>query len=130
MYSVLDIAFKLAQWLPITCSFNICLLVPKPIVPSKLKRGFCEFCEIFQNTFTARKVSKYGVFSGPCFPAFGLNTERCSVFFRIQSKCGKILTRKNSLFGHFSCEAVICSRTSPDDCFCLVSLLLTYRKFI
>ena len=26
--------------------------------------------------FTARKVSKYGVFSGPYFPTFGLNTER------------------------------------------------------
>ena len=25
---------------------------------------------------TAWKVSKYGVFSGPYFPAFGLNTER------------------------------------------------------
>ena len=23
---------------------------------------------------TASKVSKYGVFSGPCFPVFGLNT--------------------------------------------------------
>ena len=26
----------------------------------------------------------------------------CSVFFRIQSECEKIRTRKNSLFGHFS----------------------------
>ena len=25
--------------------------------------------------FTARKVSKYGVFSGPYFPVFGPNTE-------------------------------------------------------
>ena len=24
--------------------------------------------------FTAWKVSKYGVISGPCFPVFGLNT--------------------------------------------------------
>ena len=28
----------------------------------------------YQNTFTAWKVSKYGVFSGPYFPVFGLNT--------------------------------------------------------
>ena len=28
---------------------------------------------------TARKVSKYGVFSGPYFPAFELNTEKYSV---------------------------------------------------
>ena len=32
-------------------------------------------------------------YSGPCFPAFGLNTERYSVSIRIQSECGKIRTR-------------------------------------
>ena len=59
---------------------------------------------------TAWKVSKYGVFSGPYFPAFGLNTERYSISLRIQSKCGKIRTRKNSVFGHFSrsgCECLL-----------------------
>ena len=35
------------------------------------------------------KVSKYGVFSGPYFPLFGLNTEIYSVNLRIQSKSGK-----------------------------------------
>ena len=29
-------------------------------------------------TYTACKVSNYGLFSGPYFPAFGLNTERYS----------------------------------------------------
>ena len=33
-------------------------------------------------------------FSGPYFPAFGLNTERYSLSLRIQSKCGKIRTTK------------------------------------
>ena len=33
-------------------------------------------------------------FSGPDFPAFGLTTEIYSVNLRIQSKCGKIRTRK------------------------------------
>ena len=33
-------------------------------------------------------------FSGPYFSAFGLNTERYGVFLHIQSKCGKIRTRK------------------------------------
>ena len=33
-------------------------------------------------------------FSGPYFPAFGLNTERYSVSLHIQSKCGKIRTKK------------------------------------
>ena len=51
---------------------------------------------------TAWKVSKYGVFSGRYFPAFGLNTERYSVSVRIQPECGKIQTRKNSVFEHFS----------------------------
>ena len=42
------------------------------------------------------------VFSGPHFPAFGLNTEIYSVNLCIQSKYRKIRTRKNSVFGHFS----------------------------
>ena len=47
-------------------------------------------------------MSKYGVFSGPCFPVFGLNTEVYGVNLRIQSEYRKIRTRKNSVFGHFS----------------------------
>ena len=42
-------------------------------------------------TSTAWRVSKYGVFSGPYFPAS----------LRIQSECGKIWTRKNFVFWHF-----------------------------
>ena len=44
------------------------------------------------------KVLKYGVISGPYFPALGLNTER-------YSECGEIQTRNNSVFGHFSRSA-------------------------
>ena len=33
-------------------------------------------------------------FSGPYFPAFGQNKERYSLCLCIQSKCGKIWTRK------------------------------------
>ena len=47
-------------------------------------------------------MSKYGVFTGPCFPVFGLNTEIYGVNLRIQSEYRKIRTRKNSVFGHFS----------------------------
>ena len=54
-------------------------------------------------------MCKYGVFSGPYFPAFGLNTERYSVSLRIQSECGKIRTRKDSVFGHFSRSDVLSS---------------------
>ena len=54
---------------------------------------------------TGWKVSKYGVFFDPYFLAFGLNTERYEVSLHIQSKCGKIRTRKNSVFGHISHSA-------------------------
>ena len=33
------------------------------------------------------------LYSGPYFPAFGLNTERYKVSLLIQSECGKIRTR-------------------------------------
>ena len=51
---------------------------------------------------TKWKVSKYGVFSGPYFPSFGLNTVIYSAHLRIQSKYRKIRTRKDSPFGRFS----------------------------
>ena len=51
---------------------------------------------------TAWKVSKYGVFSGPYFPIFGLDTEIFGVNLRIQSEYRKIRTRGNSIYGHFS----------------------------
>ena len=51
---------------------------------------------------TAWKVSKYGVFSGPSFPAFTLNTKRYFISLRIQSKCRETRTRKNSVFRHIS----------------------------
>ena len=56
---------------------------------------------------TGWKVSKYAVFSGMYFPAFGVNLERYSVSLCIQSKCGKMQTRANPLFGHFSHSATL-----------------------
>ena len=53
------------------------------------------------------KSVQNGVYSGPYFPAFGLNTKIYAVNLRIQSKCGKIRTRKNSVFGHFSRSEMI-----------------------
>ena len=46
-------------------------------------------------------MSEYRVFSGPCFPIYGLNMEIYGVNLRIQSKYGKIRTRKNSVLEHF-----------------------------
>ena len=37
-------------------------------------------------------------FSGPYFPAFGMNTEKYGVSLSIQSKCGEIRTRKPDTF--------------------------------
>ena len=45
-------------------------------------------------------------YSGPYFPAFGLNTERYSVALRIQSECGKIRTRITPNMDTF--DAVCC----------------------
>ena len=45
-------------------------------------------------------MSKYGVFSGPCFPTFGLSRERY-VSLRILSECGKIRTRKTPYLDTF-----------------------------
>ena len=61
----------------------------------------------FDEIIIARKVSKYGVFSGPYFPVFGLNTEIYGVILRIHSEHRKIRTRKNSLFGHFPRNVVV-----------------------
>ena len=55
-----------------------------------------------QDPFTAWKVSKYGVFSGPSFPVFGLKTEiysKSPYSVRIQENKDQ---KKNSAFGHFS----------------------------
>ena len=41
-------------------------------------------------------------YSGQYFPAFGLNTERYFISLCIQSEYGKIRTRENCIFGHFS----------------------------
>ena len=72
---------------------------------SEQERSLSSVTSIFKNKMfiiTAWKVSKHGVFSGPYFLAFGLNTKRYGVSLRIQSECEKIRTRKNSVFGHFS----------------------------
>ena len=61
-------------------------------------------CFFFQssNCLSCVKSVQQRSFSGPYFPAFGLNRERYGVSLCIQSECGKIRTRKNSVFGHFS----------------------------
>ena len=52
------------------------------------------------------------VFSGPYFSAFGLNTERSLVSLHVQSECGKMRTKKNSVFAHFSRSDDVCNLLS------------------
>ena len=58
-----------------------------PFCQWDVEMGWIIFC-------TAGKVSKYGVFSGPSFPVFGLNTEIYGLNLRIQSEYRKRRTRK------------------------------------
>ena len=54
-------------------------------MPQKLKNDFGMILPVDNcHTYTVWKVSKYGVFSGPYFPTFGLNTERYGVSLRMQ----------------------------------------------
>ena len=48
---------------------------------------------LFVSAFHSVKRVRIRSYSGPHFPAFGLNTERYAVSLRIQSKCGKMQTR-------------------------------------
>ena len=66
----------------IICSKTLALVV---------ERLFCK-CE---TTHCVKSVRNRN-FSGPYFPAFGLNTERYSVSLRIQSKYGETLAKKIS----------------------------------
>ena len=50
--------------------------------------------ELLSNNYHCVKSVRSRKFSGPYFPAFGLNTERYSLSLPIQYKCGKIRTTK------------------------------------
>ena len=71
-------------------------------------------------TVTVWKVSKYGVFSGLYYPAFGLNTERYALSV-LSPNAGKYGTRKTSVFEHFSRSVWY---TSSSDSFSLMSHFL------
>ena len=60
---------------------------------------------------TAWKVFRYGLFSGPYFSAFGLNTKRyyLSLF---SPNVGKHGPEKNSVFGHFTQWILSAKRSS------------------
>ena len=84
---------------------NICFCrTPSSMVASFHSLNTNDYYILFT---TAWQVPKYGVFSGPYFPAFVLNTERYFVSLCIQSECGKIRTRKKPVFGHISYSVLL-----------------------
>ena len=53
-------------------------------------------------------MSKYGIFPGPYFPVFGINTEIYFVYPEFSQNTGKYGAEKNSVFGHFSRSVGVC----------------------
>ena len=73
-----------------------------------LSNQFFYFCFTYSKNFGlvhCMKSVRIQRFSGPYFPAFRLNTERYSVYLRIQSECEKIWTRKTPNAGSFHAMA-------------------------
>ena len=91
----------------ISLSANSFCLINQPTKAVSTGDVFLKISPKLRESTTAWKVSKYGDFSGPYFPAFVLNTERYFVFLRIQSEYRKIRTRKKSVLGHFSRSAPV-----------------------
>ena len=77
----------------------------------KVTQGLqCNHKDDFDATFrTLNCVKRVRIqsYSGPHFPAFGLNTERYSVSLRVQSECGKMWTRITPNTDTF--HAVLCT---------------------
>ena len=69
------------------------------IVSVSAKQGIWEILLLYK--YHCVKSARIQSFSGPHFPAFGLNTQRCSASLRVQSECGKIRTRKTLNTGTF-----------------------------
>ena len=100
-------------------------------IPTKQSLSELSYSKEGNERFNAWEVSKYRVFSGSYFPAFGLNTKRYGASLRIQSEYGKIRTRKKSVFWHFSRSRLEVKKQSVwyesnvdllDDCSALFSI--------
>ena len=57
---------------------------------------------LVNTSYHCMKSVRIRSYSGPYFPAFGLNTEKYSVYLPIQSECGKIQTKKTPNTDTFS----------------------------
>ena len=106
MHYIVEFIFQ--KFIIATGNLRIHLLFGKPIY--KQCKCYCVYHVLFylnssRNFDTAWKVSKYGVFSGPYFPVFGLNTET-------YSKWGKYGPEKFSYLDTFHAVWYIQNRIS------------------
>ena len=76
------------------------------VLPIWVIRGWQVFYEEISITHCVKSVHSRN-FSGPYFSVFGLNTDSYGVSLRIQSKCGKIRTRKFTNTGTFHAMTTI-----------------------
>ena len=86
----------------------LCIVIfqsEKNLPSENLSRGNVPFSIYIPGHTDQKKLLKIVLirsFSGPSFPAFGLNAKIYGVNLRIESEYRKIRTRQNSVFGHFS----------------------------
>ena len=92
-YNILAITFSNSLSIFLKLEIIIMEIVYVPI--NLFASVFFFFLQIERiNFLIISKSVRIRSFSGPYFPAFGLNTERYSLSLRIQSECGKIRTTK------------------------------------
>ena len=95
--------WKLQMWEGVTNILNVSMTMIESLMKFLLLYfSNLELFRLLSVCPTVWKVSRYGVFSGLYFLVFGLNTEIYVVNLHIQSEYGKIRTKKNFIFGHFS----------------------------
>ena len=70
------------------------LNVPSFLLPEYFYHPDTVFQLLIHKSWHCMKSVRIRSFPGPYFFAFGLNTKTCGVFLRIQSKWGKLRTRK------------------------------------
>ena len=85
-----------------------------PISANRVIGEIPHFCTLNMYTCHGVKSVRIQSFSGPYFPAFGLNTEVYRVNFRIQTECGK-----RSEYGEFLRNVLL---------FRLVDLIALFRQ--
>ena len=99
-------------------------------------RKKCPYLELFWSAFFLIRT-EYGEiwsYSGPHFPAFGLNTERYSASLLIQSECGKMRTKvtpnRDTYHAVHFCDESNSERRSMKLCTCALPMGLNYSLWL